>query len=570
MSYVTSRIGLPKLFLLFFILPLLSYLGGVLFLSPHITQAAGNTYYVAAAGNDSNSCSQSAPCRTIGRGVSAMSGGDTLVIHAGTYPECIGDICDGGPTVPDGFDGTPTTIMAAPGETVIMNPSGTARVFATLGGQWITIDGIHMDGSGVKYDVIKLESYQSQIVRHVTLRNLEIHHNGNGTGILTSCDTCLYQSLDIHRNFGYGIYGSNNSIIENSSIHDNGGYGLHLYDGSGAYMIKNNIVRNNRLYGNGFGTKDPNGNPAQYPAMIISTGSNNLVYNNLVYNNWGGIDVKFDCIDCVVENNTIYGNQNVGIYLGDPWGGITNPVVRNNIVYNNGGSAIVQDQIKGTLVMSNNLIDTNPNFVNPGSGDFHLQSSSPAKDAGTTLPEVPCDFDGNGRPAGSAYDIGAYEYGGTPNANCSKGGGGIPTPTPAPSGAPCTQYTNTSQIPQGFGVPWDVTNPSIMLVSAQCTPPTLLLKAGNPNTTGTLYVYKDGYVAVSGASSWTPVQLFGSSLISGAWYPKSAQGVTQIQGQTMPTTYYVAYTCMWTGTKWMCGCRDQACGQSYWQLQRIQ
>jgi hypothetical protein len=46
MSYVTSRIGLPKLFLLFFILPLLSYLGGVLFLSPHITQAAGNTYYV--------------------------------------------------------------------------------------------------------------------------------------------------------------------------------------------------------------------------------------------------------------------------------------------------------------------------------------------------------------------------------------------------------------------------------------------------------------------------------------------------------------------------------------------
>jgi hypothetical protein len=66
-----------------------------------------------------------------------------------------------------------------------------------------------------------------------------------------------------------------------------------------------------------------------------------------------------------------------------------------------------------------------------------------------------------------------------------------PTPTPTPSGGPCTQYTNTSQIPQGFGVPWDVTNPSIMLVSANCTPPMLLLKAGNPTTIKTLYVYSN-------------------------------------------------------------------------------
>ena len=108
-----------------------------------------------------------------------------------------------------------------------------------------------------------------------------------------------------------------------------------------------------------------------------------------------------------------------------------------------------------------------------------------------------------------------------------------------------------------------------MLVSANCTPPTLLLKAGNPTTTGTLYVYKDGYVAQSGASSWTPVQLFGSNLISGAWYPKSAQGVTQISQDTA-TLYYVAYTCSWTGSVWKCGCRDAQCAQSYWQLQRIQ
>jgi hypothetical protein len=68
---------------------------------------------------------------------------------------------------------------------------------------------------------------------------------------------------------------------------------------------------------------------------------------------------------------------------------------------------------------------------------------------------------------------------------------------------------------------------------------------------------------------WTPVDLFGSQFISGAWYPKSAQGVVTIEDTGTPT-YYVAYTCIWNGSKWMCGCRDTACMQSYWQVQRIQ
>ena len=38
----------------------------------------------------------------------------------------------------------------------------------------------------------------------------------------------------------------------------------------------------------------------------------------------------------------------------------------------------------------------------------------------------------------------------------------------------------------------------------------------------------------SGATGWTPVDLFGSNLISNAWYPTQAQGVTTIQDQTKP------------------------------------
>ena len=64
--------------------------------------------------------------------------------------------------------------------------------------------------------------------------------------------------------------------------------------------------------------------------------------------------------------------------------------------------------INGVITDSNAIIG-NPLFVNPGS-DFHLQSTSPAIDAGLTLSEVTEDYEHNSRPQGSGYDIGAYEY----------------------------------------------------------------------------------------------------------------------------------------------------------------
>jgi hypothetical protein len=41
--------------------------------------------------------------------------------------------------------------------------------------------------------------------------------------------------------------------------------------------------------------------------------------------------------------------------------------------------------------------------------DFHLQSGSPAINAGLTIASVTDDYAGTTRPKGSAYDIGAYE-----------------------------------------------------------------------------------------------------------------------------------------------------------------
>jgi len=83
---------LSKPFLIF--LPVFSYIGVALILSPHITHAAGNTYYVATNGDDGRSCATAqninTPRRNIGSTLtSCVQGGDTLRIRAGTYDETL-------------------------------------------------------------------------------------------------------------------------------------------------------------------------------------------------------------------------------------------------------------------------------------------------------------------------------------------------------------------------------------------------------------------------------------------------------------------------------------------------
>jgi hypothetical protein len=41
--------------------------------------------------------------------------------------------------------------------------------------------------------------------------------------------------------------------------------------------------------------------------------------------------------------------------------------------------------------------------------DYHLGSGSPAIDAGLTIPWLVVDLEGNPRPQGTKYDIGAFE-----------------------------------------------------------------------------------------------------------------------------------------------------------------
>jgi hypothetical protein len=74
-------------------------------------------------------------------------------------------------------------------------------------------------------------------------------------------------------------------------------------------------------------------------------------------------------------------------------------------------------------VCSNNIVSTDPKFVNSSNNNFHLQFDSPAIDKGLAFSGRTKDADGNSIVG--APDIGAYEYGSTPSGDA--------TPPAAPS-----------------------------------------------------------------------------------------------------------------------------------------
>lgn len=100
----------------------------------------------------------------------------------------------------------------------------------------------------------------------------------------------------------------------------------------------------------------------------------------------------------------------------------------NNIFHDNGGGQDIRTRASPYISLRNNIyhvldaspapgtapsgtLDVDPQFSAPASGDYHLQTGSPAINSGTLLVSNPVnqDLDGGLRQIGSAPDRGAYE-----------------------------------------------------------------------------------------------------------------------------------------------------------------
>jgi len=396
------------------------------------------TYYVATTGNDSNAGTEAAPFKTIARGSQAIAAGDTMLIRGGTYNETMLHSQNGFKFTNGISVSARTRYSAYPGEKVIISPATKVPMllYFDTDSSYIEVNGITFNGTNTtSVGVIGLGYADDDSLlstHHLRFSNNEVF--GGGFVAIRGVNNELIGN-HIHHSKIYGIYAAGNGmLIEGNVIHDIGGHGLHLYKyGVGDLAPNNNIVRNNVFYNTGYEfyhSTDPN-TKRQVDAVLIR-GINNQFYNNIIYKSYGGVIVGYGTTGTLVANNTIYGNDTIGINISSKFAGGKNARIINNIVYGNGGSQQIEDTATGTTLQNN--LTTDPKFVNPAAGDFGLQAGSPAIDKGMTLAEVKTDFTGKARPEGAAYDIGAFEGAGS-KANVLPGmAGGLPAGVGSGSG----------------------------------------------------------------------------------------------------------------------------------------
>jgi len=152
----------------------------------------------------------------------------------------------------------------------------------------------------------------------------------------------------------------------------------------------NNIVKAFRLL-----------NVFNAPGMTIV---NNSFKSELFYTGASGYGIELhNSPNSRVQNNLFYdvGRHEYPYVVQSP---NSESVISYNAVYMSDGQA------PAASPMPNDLWQIDPQIVNVGLNDFHLRPTSPLIDAATTLAVVPDDYDGNARPQGLRFDIGAFEF----------------------------------------------------------------------------------------------------------------------------------------------------------------
>ena len=325
---------------------------------------------VSTTGADNPDCSVS-PCLTIGHAMSQSSAGDTVLVATGTYNENI-QMTDG------------VHLLTNEGA-LIQGNSAQASVF--------------FDGTG-----------PNTILEGFTITRLP--------GLATLSPVLLINaSAEI---LGNSFIGNSSSVV----------YG-------GALAVINSSAR---IVNNLFDSNQTTGGPGGAIAVSDSTGSvsiiNNTMFNNLSDITSGGLHIWIDenSSNVLIQNNIISGAHNTGTISSMVRTLLFPPIMNNNLFfpvnpintfyYQESSVGVNNLLLLNSLPTAQNNIDGDPLFINPIPfvGDFRLQATSPAIDAGENTNAPVNDIDGDARPLGATVDIGFDEAdngGGPPLPQCS-------------------------------------------------------------------------------------------------------------------------------------------------------
>jgi hypothetical protein len=412
------------------------------------TSSYSPNYYVDCSAGQNGDGSRGSPWNNLASmNAHAFAAADVIAIKTGTsctnatYPGAINIRHSGSSENPIVYTSYDPGSYASPGTgarpVISAGNAGThgssvVNVVNVQGASYVTVDGLNLRSSK-EYGVL-MDSTAS----HLTVKNCEITDVSYGFELdgpnTTIAGNYVHDLNKMIVNTGQGgdygavcigVQNSNMEIYNNQCIrcravsadygHDGGC--LELYESTSNVHFHHNWCQ-------------------ETMGMFEVAGSNvnDVVAYNVGYNIYGdllGTIQAGSITNLVVENNTIVGvtgddpQRNVAIWFATSADG-AKATYRNNIITMypgeycaTSGRAFSHDHnifwnghngSCGDLALGPGDKATDPKFVS--SSDMHLQSSSPAINAGagSSGSIFSIDYDGQAVPAGAGTDIGAYEY----------------------------------------------------------------------------------------------------------------------------------------------------------------
>lgn len=402
--------------------------------------AAAKTIYVKPAGSDANTGGfWNQAFKTLQQAIATAVSGDQVWLAKGTYypDEGNGAINNdraaafhikNGITIYGGFAGTETTEAQRNWKTNITILSGeiqqdadnTNNAYHVLVSTGVnantTVDGLLVtagnaggtgsdrSGGGWFNDGSGIGNSSVPAIRNCTFSgNLAadfggaIFNNGWQGSAAPAIFNCSFidnkASVSGGAIFNYGQYGNASPAISNCSFTNNSsGQGGAVYNSG--YQGISNASFINCCFSNNSSTN--------YGGAMVNDGEEGICTVSMVNCSYG-------------KNAALYG----GALMNIGTNGTCTPAIYNSIfwddatgeIFNNDAIPVISYSIVQGGYTGVGNTGNDPFFVNAASGDLHVQSCSPAIDAGSNaIVTATTDLDGNARIVRSIVDIGAYEF----------------------------------------------------------------------------------------------------------------------------------------------------------------